>query len=137
LGLKRYYKNYVKGYSYIAIPFFDLTKKDVKWNLNYLNAFENLKDALISTPILVRPNFTKVFILDVDWSTQGVGTILSQKETKNEHVIAYANKGLSLIHKKFHPMEGECYALGWGVMRFRQYLYHNHFTFRTNHKPLE
>jgi hypothetical protein len=35
LGLKRYYKKYVKGYSRIAIPMFDLTKKDVKWNLNY------------------------------------------------------------------------------------------------------
>jgi ethanolamine transporter EutH len=35
LGLKMYYKNYVKGYSYIAIPLFDLIKKDVKWNLIY------------------------------------------------------------------------------------------------------
>jgi hypothetical protein len=96
-----------------------------------------LKDVLISSPILVKPNFTKAFILDVYWSTQGVGVIQSQKEAKNENVIAYANKGLSPIHKKFHPMEGECYALGWGIMHFRQYSYHNHFTSKTDHKPLE
>jgi hypothetical protein len=137
LGLKRYYKNYVNGYSRIATPLFDLTKKDVKWNLNYYNVFENLRDALVSTPILVKPNFTKAFILDVDWFTRRVGAILSQKEAKNEHVIAYANKRFSPIHKKFHPMEGECYALGWGIMHFRWHFYHNHFTFRTNHKPLE
>jgi hypothetical protein len=36
-------------------------------------------------------------------------------------------------------MEGdhECYALVWGIMHFKQYLYHNHFTLRTNHKLLE
>lgn len=35
----------------------------------------------------------------------------------------YASKGLSLVQKKFHPMEGECYALVWGIMHFKQYLY--------------
>jgi len=34
-------------------------------------------------------------------------------------------------------MEGECYALIWGIMHFRQYLHRTHFTLRTNHKPLE
>ncbi len=34
-------------------------------------------------------------------------------------------------------MEGECYALIWGVMHFRQYLYMKHFILRTDHKPLE
>jgi hypothetical protein len=34
-------------------------------------------------------------------------------------------------------MEGECYALVWGIMHFRQYFYQNHFTSFTNHKPLE
>ncbi len=41
------------------------------------------------------------------------------------------------MQKKFHPMEGECYASVWGIMHFRQYLYCNHFTFRIDHKPLE
>ncbi|CAK9858986.1 unnamed protein product [Sphagnum jensenii] len=39
-----------------------------------------LKRALIGVPILVRPNFKEPLCLDVDWSTQGVGAILSQKE---------------------------------------------------------
>ncbi len=34
-------------------------------------------------------------------------------------------------------MEGECYALIWGVMHFRQYLHMKHFILRTDHKPLE
>jgi len=34
-------------------------------------------------------------------------------------------------------MEGECYALIWGIMHFRQYLYQASFIVKTNHKPLE
>jgi len=34
-------------------------------------------------------------------------------------------------------MEGECYALIWGILHFRQYLHRTHFTLRTDHKPLE
>jgi hypothetical protein len=62
---------------------------------------------------------------------------LSQKEGKLERVVAYASKSLTSAQRKFHPMEGECYALIWGITHFRQYLHRNHFTLRTNHKPLE
>ncbi len=75
--------------------------------------------------------------MDVDWSPKGVRAILSQREGKLEKVVTYASKSLIEAQKKFHPMEGECYALIWGVMHFRQYLYRNHFILRTDHKPLE
>jgi len=52
-------------------------------------------------------------------------------------VVVYASKSLTEAQRKFHPMEGECYALIWGVMHFRQYLHRNHFILRTDHKPLE
>jgi len=39
-------------------------------------AFEELKKCPMSAPILVRPDFTKMFILDVDWSTKRVGAVL-------------------------------------------------------------
>jgi hypothetical protein len=54
-----------------------------------------------------------------------------------ERVVAYASKGLTPAQRKFHPMEGECYALIWGVMHFRQYLHRNHFLLRTDHKSLK
>ncbi len=91
----------------------------------------------MQAPVLVRPNFQEPFYLDVDWSTKGVGAILSQKEGRFERVIAYASKALTDAQRKFHPMEGECYALIWGILHFRQYLHQTHFTLRTDHKPLE
>lgn len=55
LGLTCHYKNYIKGYSHMTIPLLELTKKDVAfvWNPNYQSAFETLKDALVSAPIMV------------------------------------------------------------------------------------
>jgi len=139
LGLTGYYRKYIKGYSKVAGLLFELTKKDVMfvWNPKCQRAFDNLKKALVQAPVLVRPNFQEPFYLDVDWSTKGVGAILSQKEGRFERVIAYANKALTDAQRKFHPMEGECYALIWGILHFKQYLHRTHFTLRTDHKPLE
>jgi hypothetical protein len=78
---------------------------------------------LVEAPILIRPIFNKPFILDVNWSIQGVGTILSQKIGRHEYIIAYANKGLSPIQCRYHLMEGKCYAFIWGIMHFKQYLH--------------
>jgi len=113
LGLTGYYRKYVRGYSRLAGPLFELTKKDVAfvWNQDCQQAFDSLKRALVNAPILVHPDFKRSLCLDVDWSTKGVGAILSQKEGRFEKVVAYASKGLTVVQRKFHPMEGECYAL--------------------------
>jgi len=58
-------------------------------------------------------------VFDVDQSSRGVGVILSQKEGRIERAMAYASKGLSPVECKFHLMEGECYALIWGIMHFQ------------------
>jgi hypothetical protein len=86
LGLTGYYRNYVRGYSWLAAPLFELTKRDVAfvWNLDCQQAFEALKRALVAAPVLVRLDFKKPFCLYVDWSPKGVGAILSQKEGKLE-----------------------------------------------------
>jgi hypothetical protein len=118
---------------------FELTRKDVAfvWDMGYQQAYQALKTALVDTPVLTRPDFKRTFSLDVDWSPKGVGAILSKKEGRFEKVVAYASKSLRETQRKFHPMEGECYALVWGVMHFRQYLHRNHFILRIDHKPLE
>jgi hypothetical protein len=96
LGLTGYYRNYVQGYSQVAAPLFELTKRDVDfvWDMGCQQAFQALKVALVDAPVLIRPDFKRTFCLDVDWSPKGVGAILSQKEGKFEKVVAYASKSL-------------------------------------------
>jgi len=129
LGLTGYYRKYIRGYSRLAGPLFELTRKDVAlvWDVGCQQAYQALKAALVDAPVLTRPDFRRTFRLDVNWSPKGVGAILSQKEGRFEKVVAYASKSLTEAQRKFHPMEGECYALIWGVMYFKQYLHRNHF----------
>jgi hypothetical protein len=56
LGLTGYYRKYIKGYSRLASPLFELTKKDIAfvWNQDCQRAFDALKRALVGAPILVR-----------------------------------------------------------------------------------
>ncbi len=68
LGLTGYYRKYVRGYSRLAGPLFELTKKDVAfvWNQDYQQVFDALKRALVDVPILVHPDFKRPFCLEVD-----------------------------------------------------------------------
>jgi hypothetical protein len=68
LGLTGYYMNFVRGYAKIVVPFFDLTKKDQSflWTPNCQEAFDTLKLRLIEGPILIRLDFERPFILDVN-----------------------------------------------------------------------
>jgi hypothetical protein len=123
----------------LAAPLFELTKRNVDftWDVGYQHAFQALKGALVDALVLIWPDFKRPFFLDVDWSPKGVGAMLSQKEGKFEKVVAYASKSLTKAQRKFHPMEGECYALIWGIMHFKQYLHKNHFILQIDHKPFE
>jgi len=61
-------------------PLFALTKKDsvFEWSPSCQQAFEKLKQLLITSPILVFPDFTKRLIIETDVSGVGLGTVLSQ-----------------------------------------------------------
>ncbi|CAC5407655.1 unnamed protein product [Mytilus coruscus] len=81
LGLASYYRKYVKDFSKIAKPLFDLTKKNQKfaWNKDAEAAFLGLKSRLISAPILGFPQADgSEFILDTDASAYAIGAVLSQ-----------------------------------------------------------
>jgi hypothetical protein len=79
LVLIGYYGRFISGYAKIAEPLFALTKKECKlfWTPICQTTFVALKRRLIEVPILVRLDFNKPFILDIDWSIKGVGVILS------------------------------------------------------------
>ncbi len=79
LGPTGYYRKYIRGYSKLAGPLFELTRKDVTfvWDVGCQQAYQALKAALVDAPVLTHPYFRRTLWLDVDWSPRGVGTILS------------------------------------------------------------
>lgn len=92
LGLAGYYRKFVQHYALLARPLTDLLKKGVcfVWTSAHDSAFEALKAALISAPVLALPNFNKTFQLQTDASDRGVGDVLLQ----DGHPLAFISKAL-------------------------------------------
>ncbi|XP_019423057.1 PREDICTED: uncharacterized protein LOC109332530 [Lupinus angustifolius] len=91
LGLAGYYRRFVKNFGKIDKPLTDFLRKDgFIWSPTASIAFQELKTALTTTPVLVLPNFTKTFIVEADASGTGIGVVLMQKK----HPVAYINKAL-------------------------------------------
>ncbi|KAD3338477.1 hypothetical protein E3N88_33998 [Mikania micrantha] len=84
LGLTGYYRRFICNYGIIARPLTMLTKKDgVVWFEAALSAFNTLKQALMTAPILCLAEFSKTFTVECDASSEGVGAILTQ----DKHIL--------------------------------------------------
>ena len=95
-----------------------------------------LKEKLVEAPVLIHPDFTKSFILDVDASDLNIGAILSQITANGECVVAYGSRTLSKSERKYCIRRKEMLALVYFVKYFRHYVYGKQFTVRTDHGSL-
>ena len=78
----------------MARPLFHLLKKDVIfiWTEDCKDAFETLKNALCTSPVLVYQDFSQQFIVQTDASLTAIGGVLSQvNEIGKEHPVAYCS----------------------------------------------
>ena len=96
-GLCTYYRRFVRSFSDVAGALHELTEKgqSFEWTKACEESFQQLKDALVSAPVLTYPRTTEPFLLDTDASNVGVGAVLSQVNDDEERVIAYYNHALS------------------------------------------
>ena len=121
-----------------------LKKSDLpefKWTEECEIGFNNLKQALISAPILAYPDYSKAFILETDASLKGLGAVLSQRGDDGAvRVIAYTSRSLRPGEKlmwDYSSAKIKLLALKWSVCeKFKDYLLGSKFTVYMDNNPL-
>lgn len=139
LGMANYYRRFIEGMSKRSAPLNELLKKDTKfaWTDRQQNAFDDIKKALTSAPVLVYPDVNKPFVLTTDASDEAIGFILGQKDDQNrERVIAYGGRAIRENEKSWSTTHKEGLAVVEGVNTFHQYLANNQFEIITDHSAL-
>ena len=108
------------------------------WGEKEDDAFEQLKQVLVSPPVLRSPDFTKMFYLHTDYSGQAIAAVLTQEdEDGNHYAIGFASMILHGPEQRYSATEGECLAIMWVVKHFRAYIHGHQFHLITDHSALQ
>lgn len=120
------------------IPLRDLlSKKNCwMWGVEQTKAFQDLKDALTSPPVLAMYDPNRECKVSADASSYGLGGVLLQRWDEEWRPIAYMSRSLTPTEQRYAQVEKEALGLTWACERFCNFLIGKHFQLETDHKPL-
>jgi len=139
LGLAGFYRRFVKGFSEIALPMTELThdKAPWKWGSEQQKAFDQLKAALCSAPVLILPDPTKPFVLNCDSCAFAIGATLQQDHGNGLQPVAYRSRKLSKAERNYDVREREFMAILDACSHWRHYLHSDEpFVLKSDHSSL-
>ena len=139
LGKVNYYHKYIPSAAKLLNPLYNLLKKNVKfiWDEKCENAFQTVKNFLISEPILTIFNPNETCYLFTDSSKVGLGAVLKQKQSDGKlRPIAYFSKKLLKYQQNYSATELECLAIVESIEYWHHYLYNKRFFVTTDHNAL-
>jgi hypothetical protein len=124
LGHAGFYRRFIKDFSKIAKPLSNLLIKEneFKFDNDCVNAFNVIKEKLVTAPIIVAPKWDLPFELMCDASDYAVGAVLGQRHAKFFHAIYYASKVLNENQVNYTTTEKELLAVVFALEKFRQYI---------------
>ncbi|XP_074265143.1 uncharacterized protein LOC141587567 [Silene latifolia] len=124
LGHAGFYRRFIKDFSKIARPLTELLAKDTPFVFSNrcLDAFNRLKEALTSAPIIQPPDWSLPFELMCDASDHALGAVLGQRKDGKVHAIHYASKTLDDAQTNYSTTEKELLAVVFAMEKFRTYL---------------
>ena len=135
LGLAGYYRRFVEGFSRIAVPLTQLTRKNAKfvWTEECEKSFQELKQRLVTTPVLTIPSNLRGFVIYSDALRKGLGYVLIQ----HGKVITYASHQLKSYEQNYSTHDLELAAVVFALKIWRHYLYDERCEIYTDHKSLK
>jgi hypothetical protein len=111
VGFANFYRRFIAGFSHHARALFDLTKKDVnfEWTEREQRAFDKIKGAVTSAPVLVLPDRDQPFRIEADGSGFATGAVLSQLSSKDNkwHPVAFLSKSLNEVKRNYQIHDTE------------------------------
>ena len=143
LGFANFYRRFIRNYSTVAAPLNSLTSSKIPfvWSPTAEQAFSALKRHFTTGPILVQPDPTRQFVVEVDASDVGVGAILSQKSPSDNklHPCAYYSYKLKPAERNYDIGNRELLAVKLALEEWRHWLEGAIMPFIvwTDHKNLE
>lgn len=141
IGLIGWYRRFLPYAAEILAPLTDLTRGDNKqkiiWNNEAERAFEKIKEALMSAPILASPDYGLPYKIYTDASLVAGAAVLTQVQDGVERVIAYHSAKFSPTQRNYSATERECLAVLTGVEKFRPFIDGVEFTVVTDHASLK
>jgi len=135
LGMAGYYRRFVQDFSKIATPLTQLLRKDHKfeWTGECETSFQELKQRLVTAPVLVIPEGNEGYVIYSDASHHGLGCVLMQ----HGRVVAYASRQLKPHEWNYPTHDLEMAAIVFALKIWRHYLYGGYCEVYTDHKSLK
>ena len=129
LGLSNHYKRFLHDYSRKIAALSELTHNNRPYNLKdnpeALQAFEWLKKAITTAPVLAAPNFEAPFYVITDASGFGIGAVLMQDDASSpatKRPIAFHSARLSDAERNYPVGEQDLLAVIDALKKWRCYL---------------
>jgi hypothetical protein len=125
LGLANFYRKFVRGYSQIASPITDITKKDKKfeWGAKEQEAFDELKRRFSEELVLKMFDPREKIILETDASDRAIGALLSQPDENGKlHPVAFYSRKSSAPELNYEIHGKELLAIVEAFREWRVYL---------------
>ena len=130
-GLIGHYQQFIKGFAHISQSLNEhLAREGASRKLEWvslsedtLEAFQALKQAYMSTPVLAFADYTKDLLLETDASKEGLGEVPSPKQADGQsQPVAYGSQALTAHEKNYHSTKLEFLALKWAITEhFKEY----------------
>ena len=119
----------------------NLARKDNpgKWEKEQQDAFDTLKKAFTTAPVLKMPNPDKKYRLECDVSNYTTGAVLSQQYKENWHPVAFQSKSFNETERNYEIHDKELAAIIRALEEWRHHLEGQRLTMEiwADHKNLE
>jgi hypothetical protein len=113
LGLSGFYRHFIDQYSKISKPLTDLLAAHTPfvWGSRQQQAFQELKIALTTAPVLIFPDPSLPFTVSTDASDFAIGAVLQQDQGRGLQPIAFLSRKLNSAERNYPVHEKELLAI--------------------------